>query len=117
MKKAYRIKKNEEFQEVFKKGKSFANRQLVLYYFKKEEQEHFRIGLSVSKRIGNAVVRNQIKRYLRQAFLEFKENVDQKYDLVIIARQPTKDMNFAEMKKSLTHVLTKSKLFKQKEKV
>ncbi|MFG6113610.1 ribonuclease P protein component [Halobacillus sp. MO56] len=110
MKKAYRIKKNEEFQQVFKKGKSFANRQLVIYYLKKEDQNHFRIGLSVSKRIGVAVVRNQIKRYLRQAFHELEDNIDPRYDLIIIARKPTKDMDFHQMKKSLTHVLSKSKL-------
>ncbi|MFD1019408.1 ribonuclease P protein component [Thalassobacillus hwangdonensis] len=110
MKKAYRIKKNEEFQQVFKKGKSFANRQLVLYYMKKDDQSHFRIGLSVSKKIGNAVLRNQIKRYLRQAFLELEPRIDTRYDLVVIARNPTKNMDFHEMKKSLSHVLYKSRL-------
>ncbi|MBM7552203.1 ribonuclease P protein component [Thalassobacillus pellis] len=110
MKKAYRIKKNEEFQQVFKRGKSFANRQLVLYYLKNDEQSHFRVGLSVSKKIGIAVVRNQIKRYLRQALHELDDAIDQRYDLVIIARKPTKDMDFHQIKKSLTHVLSKSKI-------
>ncbi|WP_085506632.1 ribonuclease P protein component [Thalassobacillus devorans] len=116
MKKEYRIKKNEEFQQVFKNGKSFANRQLVLYYLKKEKQEHFRIGLSVSKRIGVAVVRNQIKRYLRQAFHELEDTIDPRYDLVIIARKPTKDMDFHQVKKSLTHVLSKSRLLSKEKK-
>src|SRR5690625_6011044 len=75
MKKAFRIKDNKEFQEVFQKGKSFANRQLVVYYKKKPMQSHFRIGLSVGKKIGNAVTRNRIKRYLRQAFHELEEQV------------------------------------------
>ncbi|GGD02614.1 ribonuclease P [Pontibacillus chungwhensis BH030062] len=110
MKKQYRIKKNEEFQHVFKKGSSFANRQLVLYYVKKEEQPHFRIGLSVSKKIGNAVMRNQIKRYLRQAFLELEPRMEQNYDIVVIARKPTNQMNFQEIKKSLSHVLKKTNL-------
>ncbi|MDL4840928.1 ribonuclease P protein component [Aquibacillus rhizosphaerae] len=110
MKKAYRLKKNEEFQLVFKKGKSFANRQLVLYFINKEDQQHFRIGLSVSKKIGNAVVRNQIKRYIRQAFLELDGQVSNPYDFIIIARKPTKDMDFHQIKKSLIHVLSKSSL-------
>ncbi|GEN56409.1 ribonuclease P protein component [Halolactibacillus alkaliphilus] len=113
MKKAYRLKSNDDFQQVFKRGTSFANRQLVLYYLPKQDQTHFRIGLSVSKKVGNAVVRNRIKRYLRQAFHELDQDVKQAYDFVIIARVPTKDLNFHEMKKSLTHVLFKSKLFKQ----
>ena len=53
MKKEFRVKDNKDFQLVFKKGKSFANRQLVIYYLKKENQEHFRVGLSVGKKIGN----------------------------------------------------------------
>lgn len=114
MKKAYRIKKNEEFQYTFKAGKSFANRQLVIYYAEKPEQEHFRIGLSVGKKIGNAVTRNRIKRYLRQAFQELDADIKNQYDIVIIARQPTKNMDFHEIKKSLSHLLYKQHLLKNK---
>ncbi|KGX85680.1 ribonuclease P protein component [Pontibacillus litoralis] len=110
MKKQNRIKKNEEFQAVFKHGKSFANRQLVLYYLQKENQHHFRIGLSVNKRIGNAVMRNQVKRYLRQAFHELEPSVDPSYDLVIIARKPTNQMDYFQLKNSLTHLLKKTNL-------
>ncbi len=114
MEKAYRIKKNEEFQYTFKNGKSFANRQLVIYYAEKPRQEHFRIGLSVGKKIGNAVTRNRIKRCLRQAFQELKTDIKNQYDIVIIARQPTKNMDFHEIKKSLCHLLYKQRLLKKK---
>ena len=110
MKKRNRIKKNEEFQRVFKNGASFANRQLVLYYVRKENQEHFRVGLSVSKKIGNAVMRNQIKRYLRQAFHDLDSSIKPSFDLVVIARKPTNQMNYFQIKKSLTHVLSKTNL-------
>lgn len=113
MKKAFRIKANKEFQCVFKKGKSFANRQLVIYYLQKSDQDHFRVGLSVGKRIGNAVTRNRIKRYLRQAFHELEGKVHVPYDIVIIARQPTKTMEFHQVKKSLVHLLSKEKLLKK----
>ncbi|GGB43081.1 ribonuclease P protein component [Virgibacillus dakarensis] len=113
MKKAFRIKANKEFQHVFKKGKSFANRQLVIYYLQKQDQHHFRIGLSVGKKIGNAVTRNRIKRYLRQAFHELEEKVNTDYDIVIIARQPTKEMDFHQIKKSLVHLLAKERLLKK----
>lgn len=112
MKKEYRVKKNKEFQEAFKKGKSFANRQFVVYLLIKPNQEHFRIGLSVSKKLGNAVTRNQIKRYIRQAFLEIEDQVKNEYDYVIIARKPASEMGLDEIKKSLTHVLKIAKVFK-----
>ena len=81
MKKEYRIKKNKEFQEAFKKGKSVANRQFVVYTLKKPDQDHFRIGLSVSKKIGNAVTRNQIKRYVSQVFHELDGQLHNDIDL------------------------------------
>ncbi|WP_077215230.1 ribonuclease P protein component [Bacillus dakarensis] len=114
MKKEYRVKKNKEFQEAFKKGKSFANRQFVVYSLKKPGQEHFRIGLSVSKKLGNAVTRNQIKRYIRQVFLELEEELSNEYDYIIIARKPASEMNFFEIKSSLVHVLKLSKALSRK---
>lgn len=112
VKKQFRIKKNEEFQATFKHGNSFANRQLVIYYRKKDNQNHFRIGLSVGKKIGNAVVRNRIKRLLRASFQELEQDIKPCYDIVIIARNPTKTMSYEMMKKSLSHLLYKEKLFK-----
>ncbi len=114
MKKAYRVKKNTEFQEVFKKGRSFANRQFVVYSLKKPGQTHFRIGISVSKKVGNAVTRNRIKRCIRQAFHELENVLEHEYDYIIIARKPTAEMGFFEIKNSLIHVLKLSKVLKGK---
>lgn len=113
LKKAYRVKKNEEFQQIFKDGHSFANRQLVIYALEKKEQPHFRVGLSVGKKIGNAVLRNQIKRYLRQAFIDLESDIKPNYDYVIIARMPTRNMGYYELKSSLNHLLKKTKKFRQ----
>lgn len=116
MKKELRVKKNKDFQEAFKKGRSFANRQFVVYVLQKEGQTRFRIGLSVSKKLGNAVMRNQIKRYIRQAVFELKDSMQQDLDYVIIARKPLVDMGFFELKKSLTHVLKVGKVLQKEEK-
>ncbi|EKN69919.1 ribonuclease P [Neobacillus bataviensis LMG 21833] len=113
MKKEFRIKKNKDFQIAFQKGQSFANRQFVVYALKKEGQDFFRIGLSVSKKIGNAVTRNRIKRYVRQSIHELHDQVSQENDYVIIARKPTAEMDFFEVKKSLTHVLKVGKVLKR----
>lgn len=105
MKKDYRIKSNKEFQKVFKNGESVANRQFIVYKLRNDEIQHFRIGLSVSKKIGNAVVRNQVKRYIRQAFTDLKADLNPKFDYIIIARKPTNDMDYFQVQKSLIHVL------------
>lgn len=113
MKKELRIKKNKEFQAVFKKGKSFANRQFVIYVLPKESQQEFRVGLSVSKKIGNAVKRNKIKRWIRRCFHELKSDITESNDFIVIARKPVSDMDFHEIKKSLIHVLKVAKVFKK----
>ncbi|MGM8215776.1 ribonuclease P protein component [Bacillaceae bacterium W0354] len=110
MRKEYRIKRNEDFQYIIKKGQSFANRELVLYYIKRE-QDHFRVGLSVSKKLGNAVKRNQIKRYIRHAFIELDGQIKPNYDFIVIARKPTASMSFHEVKRSLSHLLMKTNMF------
>lgn len=114
MNKRQRIKKNEEFQQVFKKGKSFANRQFVVYCLPKEDQSEFRVGLSVGKKIGKAVTRVQIKRYIRQVFLELKDEIRSDMDYVIIARHPAATLDFHETKKSLEHVLKIAKVLRKK---
>lgn len=112
MKKAYRVKKEADFQKVFHQGKSMANRQFVIYALPKEGQTHFRVGLSVGKKMGNAVKRNDIKRKIRHVLIELdqEDKVRPDIDFIVIARQPAAQMTFHEIKKSLLHVLNKAEL-------
>lgn len=114
MKKAYRVKSSKEFQKVLENGKSFANRELVIYYLDKPAQDHFRIGISVGKRLGNAVMRNKIKRYLREAFLQIEDTIHPEYDIIIIARNPTINLGVQQIKKSLIHLLSRQKLLQKR---
>lgn len=113
MKKEQRIKKNEEFSHVFKHGHSVANRQFVLYMLPKEGQANFRLGLSVSKRVGNAVTRNRLKRYIREVFQSKKDQLVASVDYVVIARKPAAEMRLSEVEQSLLHVMRKARAFKQ----
>ena len=108
MKKKNRVKKNEEFQAVFQNGKSNAHRQFFIYQLEKPDPAYFRIGLSVSKKLGNAVMRNRTKRMIRQTFTEIKDEIDSGKDFVIIARKPCSDMDYEQLKKSLIHALQRS---------
>lgn len=82
----------------------------MIYHMKNPGQKHFRVGLSVGKKIGNAVTRNRVKRYLRQAFLELESYIPPEYDIIMIARQPMKDLDFQNTKKSLIHLLKKERI-------
>ncbi len=68
-----------------------ANRQFVVYTCNNKEIDHFRLGISVSKKLGNAVLRNKIKRANRENFKVHKSHILAK-DIIVIARQPAKDM-------------------------
>ncbi|GGE83213.1 ribonuclease P protein component [Priestia taiwanensis] len=108
MRKKNRVKRNEDFTAVFQKGKSIANRQFVIYQLPKVEQVGFRLGISVSKKLGNAVTRNHIKRYIRQVFTECKTEIKGQRDYVIIARKPCVELTYEEFYKSLLHALKKA---------
>ncbi|KZE37579.1 ribonuclease P protein component [Bhargavaea cecembensis] len=114
MNKHQRVKKNKDFQRVFKHGKSFANRQFVIYSVRTEGQEEFRIGISVSKKIGNAVTRNRIKRHVRQAVHELKDELLQDRDYIIIARNQAASIDFHETKKSLIHIMRIARVLRKK---
>lgn len=113
MKKIQPLKKDNDFQEVFKKGKSIANRQFVIYVLKQEDQPYARVGLSVSKKLGNAVMRNRIKRCIREAIRHYENRFLIGIDCVIIARKPTSELNYWEIAKSLKHILGKGHLLKK----
>ena len=88
MDKKHRLTRSADFQRVYRQGKSVADRHLVLYYFERpaEAASGPRLGLTVSKKVGGAVVRNRAKRVLKEAFHQFREDVAPGYDYVIIAR-------------------------------
>ena len=112
MKKRFRVKKEKDFSAIFKKGESFANRKFVIYRLENNET-HFRVGLSVSKKLGNAVTRNQIKRRIRHVLIQNSHQIVDNVDFVVIARKGVEILDYAEMEKNLLHVLKLSKIYQE----
>lgn len=111
LKKSYRVKSNKDFQAIFSRGQNVANRKFVVYSLAKK-QDHYRVGLSVSKKLGNAVTRNAIKRKLRHVIMELSPHLTS-HDFVVIARKGVEVLNYQDIKKNLTHVLTLAKLYQE----
>lgn len=112
MQKELRLKKNQDFQKVFRNGSSVANRQLVLYVSRNPEVAHFRLGISISKKIGHAVIRNQIKRKLKEVARLHAKYIPIGVDLILIVRKPTVGLSFEDLSGSFIHLLKRAKLFK-----
>lgn len=111
MKKKYRLKKELDIKKVFEQKNSKANRQFVIYHLKKE-QLNFRVCISVSKKLGNAVVRNKIKRKIRVGLQNLSPQIKENYDIIIIARHPVVNMDNINIQNSLEHVFKLSNLLK-----
>nr|WP_248484910.1 ribonuclease P protein component [Tepidibacter aestuarii] len=108
------IKKDSDFRKVYKTGKSFANRLLVMYVVKNNLDIN-RVGFSVSKKIGKAVVRNKVKRRMRESFRLYtnENNLKVGYDFVFIARMPISESDFMSTQKSMIHLFKKANIVKR----
>ncbi len=109
MKKAYRVRKNEEFTRIITKKHSKASRCFVVYYDLKKE-DHTRVGISVSKKLGNAVVRNKLKRQLREMVRMVIDFDDSALDYIIIIKQGFLDNSFGDNKKDLEKTIKACKI-------
>ncbi|MGE4571455.1 MAG: ribonuclease P protein component [Candidatus Izemoplasmatales bacterium] len=110
MKKEYRIKKNDEIQSLMQKRKTVGNTYFVIYHYKNHDQEHFRYALSVPKKFGNAVQRNQMKRRIREIIKDC--SIIDKVDVFIIAKLKSQELSFNDIKINIQNLLKKAKILK-----
>ena len=103
MKRFPSIKRRQDFQAAYRGGKSFANKDVVMYVKRKDTPER-RIGISVSKKVGNSVVRHRITRLIRESYRLNEEKFVDGLDLVIIARPSAKEKNFFDIESALLHL-------------
>jgi len=107
MKKAFRVKKNREFERIITKKKSAGNKSFVVYCDLKQ-LDHVRVGISVSKKLGNAVERNRIKRQVREMVKQLVDFNNCEYDLIIIVKKGFLDKDFNNNKKDLETTIKKA---------
>ncbi len=110
MRKEQRLKKNSDFSRVYNDGLSCVNRLLVMRAMRNGLQIA-RFGFSVGRRIGTAVIRNRVKRLLRESVRQ--EATKQGWDVVFVARPPTAIASYQGMRQSVHSLLQKGKLLDQ----
>ena len=97
------LKKNRDFQNVYRNGKSKANKYLVMYVLENQLDIN-RLGISVSKKVGNSVIRHHLTRLIRESYRLNKEMFNSGLDIVVIARESAKDRKYKEIESALLHL-------------
>lgn len=97
------LKKNRDFRQVYEKGTSYANRYLVMYAIDNSREVN-RIGISVSKKVGNSVVRHRLKRLIKENYRLREAEFHQGLDMVILARVSAKDCDYRQIGSALIHL-------------
>lgn len=105
------LKKNRDFQIVYKSGRSCANRYLIMY-IKENGLSRNRIGISVSKKVGNSVVRHHLTRLIRESYRLQEEHFPYGYDIIVVVRVNAKNCTFADMNSALIHLGKLHKIYK-----
>lgn len=108
------LKKNQQFRTVYEKGISTANRYFVLYKLENGLKRN-RLGISVSKKVGNSVVRHHLARLIRENYRLSEELYKEGYDMVVVARVAAKNADYYRVGKSLKFLSEKLGLLKEKE--
>mgnify|MGYP002563289711 CR=1 FL=1 len=114
----YKLRKNTEFRLVYRRGKSYANKLLVLYVFNNkkninEENELYnKVGISVSKKVGNSIVRHRVTRVIREVMRLHWGEIKSGYDIVIVARPSAKDSDYGKFESAIFHLLNLHHLLK-----
>ena len=97
------LKKNKDFQLVYKNGKSYANKYLVMYVLYKEENKN-RLGISVSKKVGNSIVRHRLTRLIRECYRLQESRFQRGLDIVVVCRVSAKGKSYHDLESALIHL-------------
>ena len=97
------LKNTNQFKIVYNNGKSYANRDLVMY-LRKNDSDTNRLGISVSKKVGNSVVRHRVTRLIRESYRLNEAKLLQGYDIVVVARANAKGKNYFDICRAFLHL-------------
>lgn len=106
MKKKFIVKEHVDFTNIIQNGKYFRSKYFVIY-MKKNDLDHYRFGISVGKKVGNAVVRNKVKRQMRMIIDNYKKNYQNGMDYIIIIKSNYVEGAFLDIKNAFEDIINK----------
>lgn len=113
--KSGKLRKNQEFRNVYRRGKSFSTDTLVLYVYKANKREQNdngnRVGISVSKKVGKSVIRSRVKRLISESYRLNSSKLKERYDFVFVARTAARDKSYREIEDSMKKLFKRAGLY------
>ena len=109
MRRQYSLRRNKEFRYVYKRGRSVSDKNLLLIYVI-TKTPHLKVGFSVSKKVGNSVMRNRLKRRMKEAFFSLIDGVSKNCLLVFIPKDTVKEAAYSDILLSVSGLLKKAGL-------
>lgn len=104
------IKENREFSRLYRSGEFFSSDCLILYVRNNKFGKN-RIGLTVSKKVGKAVIRNRVRRRIKESYREIEGKVNTSYDFVIVAKAKAAECDYKKIRSALKYLLGKAGMF------
>lgn len=114
LKRNNRLKKRYQFNYVYKSGEHFSNEHIVLYVAS-SKTKFIKVGFAVTKKVGHAVVRNKIRRRLREIVKKQLPLLKQNYNIIIVARENVTEASFEILKLEFEKLIKKANLLKNEE--
>ena len=114
LKRINRLKKRYQFNYVYRAGEHFSSEHIVLYVVA-SKTKNIKVGLAVTKKIGHAVVRNRVRRRLREVIKSQIPNLKQTFNIIIVARENITSASFEKLSIEFTKLLKKANLIKDEE--
>ena len=110
LKRVNRLKKRYQFNYVYKSGEHFSSEHLVLYV-SSSKTKSIKVGFAVTKKIGHAVVRNKIRRRLREIVQKQLQSLKQNFNIIVVAKESVSEASFEKLTLELTKLFKKANLF------
>lgn len=112
IKKEHRLKKNRQFNYIYKNGNANHSKFLSLISIKTKYQP-YKVGFTVSKKIGKSVVRSKVKRRLRESFNLLYKNIKPTHNLIFLSREGIDTLSFLEIQNCMKNLLIKANLYNE----
>ena len=109
-----RLRKNREYQVVYRSGRSYVNRLAVMYILARSPKQKTRVGFVTGKKIGCAVERNRSRRLMKEVYRLHQYELADGYDIVLIGRSFMKDAGYQEAERSIMQLFRRAGILKKK---